>query len=72
MTRPRCALGRVVMSGDDFDFLRWQAWNDSPDGKRHFICEIDPDALSIEQMAVLMELGNKLYPPNAYKRKGKQ
>lgn len=58
MTRPRCALGRVVASGVDTETLKRTAWLRD----RILVVRMDDDRLTINDLAALWDIGARLYP----------
>lgn len=58
MTRPRCALGRVVASGVDTEAMKRTAWLRD----RILFVRMDDDRLTINDLAALWDIGARLYP----------
>ena len=63
MTRPRCALGRVVASGVDTEALKRTAWLRD----RILVVRMDDDRLTINDLAALWDIGARLYPAKGSK-----
>lgn len=58
VTRPRCALGRVVASGVDTEAMKRTAWLRD----RILVVRMDDDRLTINDLAALWNIGARLYP----------
>lgn len=58
MTRPRCALGRVIASGIDTEEMKRDAWLQH----RILVVRMDDDRLTVDELAALWEIGNRVYP----------
>ena len=63
MTRPRCALGRVVASGVDTETMKRTAWLRD----RILVVRMDDDRLTINDLAALWDIGARLYPAKGQK-----
>lgn len=63
MTRPRCALGRVVASGVDTEAMKRTAWLRD----RILVVRMDDDRLTINDLAALWDIGARLYPAKGQK-----
>lgn len=63
VTRPRCALGRVVASGVDTETMKRTAWLRD----RILVVRMDDDRLTINDLAALWDIGARLYPAKGSK-----